>query len=98
MAILADSRENLSFNTQLTTEEIHRVTGMETHYAKSKADLTNFKSKAMFFPAKGSTYTTPSLLIIKDYEGNEAFIPFEPSIKYLSGIYNTLKCRLQTRG
>ena len=37
----------------------------------------------MFFPAKGSTYTTPSPLIIKDREGNEAFIPFEPSIKYL---------------
>ena len=31
MAILADSRENLSFNTQLTTDEVLRVTGMETH-------------------------------------------------------------------
>ena len=68
-AILADSRENLSHNTQLLIDNIFKITGMETHYATTVTGTS--KSKAMFFPAKGSAFNIPPPLSIKGHNGSK---------------------------
>ena len=83
-AILADSRENLSHNTQLLIDNIFKITGMETHYATTVTGTS--KSKAMFFPAKGSAFNIPPPLSIKGHNDSKAFIPFVPFTKYLGSI------------